>query len=58
MQCASSFVNDVIFSHYGRLVQGGSAEVRPTYIFAGNIILVTLESIGKIQSFLANMITV
>ena len=39
-------------------VQGGPAKVRPTYIFAGNIILVTFECIGKIQCFLANVTTV
>jgi len=32
-------------------IQGGPAKVRPTYIFAGNIILVTFECIGKIQWF-------
>jgi len=32
-------------------VQGGPAKVKPTYIFAGNIILVTFECIGKIQWF-------
>jgi len=36
-------------------IQGGPAKVRPTYFFAGNIILVTF---GKIQCFLANVITV
>ena len=39
-------------------IHGGPAKVRPTYIFAGNIILVTFECIGKIQCFLANVITV
>jgi len=39
-------------------IQGGPAKVRPTYIFAGNIILVTFECIGKVQWFLANVITV
>jgi len=39
-------------------VQGGPAKVKPTYIFAGNIILVTFECIGKIQWLLANVITV
>jgi len=39
-------------------IQGGPAKVRPTYIFAGNIILLTFECIGKIQWFLANVITV
>jgi len=41
-----------------RSIQGGPAKVRPTYIFAGNIILVTLKWLGKIQWFLANVITV
>jgi len=31
--------------------QGGPAKVRPTYIFAGDIISVTFECIGKIQGF-------
>ena len=39
-------------------VHRGPAKVRPTYIFAGNIILVTFECIGKIQWFLADVITV
>jgi len=39
-------------------IQGGRAKVKPTYIFAGNIILVTFECIGEIQWFLANVITV
>jgi len=39
-------------------VQGDPAEVRPTYIFTGNIILITLECTGKIMWFLANVITV
>jgi len=52
-----------ILSHLRRLttlldLQGGPAKVRPTYIFAGNIILLTFECIGKIQWFLANVITV
>jgi len=34
-----------------RGTQGGPAKVRPTYIFAGNVILVTFEWIGKIQCF-------
>jgi len=37
---------------------GWPTNVKPTYIFAGNIILVTFECIGKIQWFLANLITV
>jgi len=40
------------------IIPGGPAKVRPTYIFAGNIILVAFEGIGKIQCFLANVITV
>ena len=40
------------------VVQGGPAKVRPTCIFAGNIILVTFKCIGKIQCFLANVLTV
>ena len=32
-------------------IQGGPAKVRPTYNFAGNIILVTCECLGKIQWF-------
>ena len=40
------------------VIQGGPAKVKPTYIFAGNIILVTFECTGKIQWFLANVITV
>ena len=39
-------------------LQGGLAKVRPTYIFVGSIILVTFECTGKIQWFLANVITV
>ena len=39
-------------------LQGSPAKVRPSYIFAGNIILVTFECIGKMQWFLANVITV
>ena len=31
-----------------KYLQGGPAKVRPTYIFAGNIILATFECIGKI----------
>jgi len=42
----------------GYYVQGGPAKVKPTYIFASDIILVTFECIGKIQWFLANVITV
>ena len=38
-------------SRHGVHIQGGPAKVRPTYIFAGNIILVTFECIGKIQCF-------
>ena len=38
-------------------LQDGPAKVRPTYHFAGNIILVTFECTGKIQWFLANVIT-
>ena len=54
MEFASQSYNEV-----GALgLQGGPAQVRPTYIFAGNIILVTFECIGKIQWFLANVITV
>ena len=41
-----------------RRVQGGQAKVRPTYVLAGNIILVTFECIGKIQKFSAYVITV
>ena len=37
------------------LIQGDPVKVKPTYIFAGNIISVTLECIGKIQRFLANV---
>jgi len=40
------------------VLQGGPAKVKPAYIFAGNIILVTFKFIGKIQWFLANVITV
>jgi len=39
-------------------LQGGPAKVRPRYIFAGNIVLVTFECKGKIQCFLANVVTV
>jgi len=45
-QVARSFSGDVSIN-----IQGGPAKVRPTYIFAGNIILVTFECIGKIQCF-------
>ena len=38
-------------------IQGGPVKVKPTYIFAGSIILVTFECIAKIQWFLANVIT-
>ena len=39
-------------------IHGGPVKARPSYIFAGNIILVTFECIGKIQWFSANVITV
>jgi len=48
------FLRFSIVVYYGSALQGGPAKVRPTYIFAGNIILVTFECIGKIQWFLAD----
>ena len=38
-------------------IQGGPAKVKPTYIFCW-LHVVTFECIGKIQWFLANVITV
>ena len=50
--------NKALIKHQQEHVQGGPAKVRPTYSFAGNIILVTFECIDNIQWFSANVITV
>jgi len=50
-QCKSTEVKLYDPKNHKGTLQGGSAKVRPTYIFAGNIIVVIFECIGKIQWF-------